>query len=106
MQTLGVEDYIEKPGYVVFPTVCHNEDPDEASMKLYYYENSHMFVCYTEEGSMNIFTYILNLPFVEGAPTYADELSIWIVVWNYNLILWNRIAYIKFFHTLLSNAIV
>ena len=43
MQTLGAEDYIEKPGYVIFPTICHNEDSSDASMKLYYYENSHIF---------------------------------------------------------------
>ena len=23
METLGVVDYIEKPGYVIFPTICH-----------------------------------------------------------------------------------
>ena len=58
METLGVDNYIEKPGYIIFPTICHNEDANEASMKLYYYENSHMFVCYTEEGTMNIFSFL------------------------------------------------
>ena len=47
MQTLGAEDYIEKPGYVIFPTICHNEDASEASMKLYYYENTGLFKCFT-----------------------------------------------------------
>ena len=37
METLGADDYVEKPGYVIFPTICHNEDSEEASMKLYYY---------------------------------------------------------------------
>jgi len=60
METLGVQDYIEKPGYVIFPTICHNEDPSEASMKLYYYENSHIFQCYTDEGSMSIFQFLKN----------------------------------------------
>ena len=58
METLGVNDYIEKPGYVIFPTICHNENPEEASMKLYYYENSHIFQCYTECGPMNIFKFM------------------------------------------------
>ena len=58
METLGVSDYIEKPGYVVFPTICHNEDSSDASMKLYYYENSHIFQCYTECGSMTIFQFM------------------------------------------------
>ena len=60
MEKLGVDDYVEKPGYVVFPTICHNEDPSEASMKLYYYENSHIFQCYTECGSMTIFQFLKN----------------------------------------------
>ena len=60
METLGVQDYVEKPGYVIFPTICHNEDPSEASMKLYYYENSHIFQCYTDEGSMSIFQFLKN----------------------------------------------
>ena len=47
MLTLGADSFTEKSGYVIFPTICHNEDANEASMKLYYYENSHMFVCYT-----------------------------------------------------------
>ena len=58
METLGVDNYIEKPGYVIFPTICHNEDADEASMKLYYYENNHLFVCYTECGNMSIFKFL------------------------------------------------
>lgn len=60
MEKLGVDDYVEKPGYVIFPTICHNEDPSEASMKLYYYENSHIFQCYTECGSMTIFQFLKN----------------------------------------------
>ena len=58
METLGANDYIEKTGYVIFPTICHNEDSNEASMKLYYYENSHIFQCYTECGSMSIFQFL------------------------------------------------
>lgn len=60
METLGANDYIEKTGYVIFPTICHNEDASEASMKLYYYENSHMFVCYTECGNQSIFQFLKN----------------------------------------------
>ena len=50
METLGSDDYVQKPGYVIFKTICNNEDASEASMKLYYYENSHIFQCYTECG--------------------------------------------------------
>ena len=58
MEALGATDYVEKPGYVIFPTICHNEDPSEASMKLYYYENSHIFQCYTSCESMSIFHFL------------------------------------------------
>ena len=40
MQKLGADRYIERPGYVIFPTICHNVDSAEASMKLYYYTNN------------------------------------------------------------------
>ena len=58
MERLGVETYVRRPGYVIFPTICHNEDPAQASMKLYYYENNHLFVCYTEDGNMSIFKFL------------------------------------------------
>lgn len=56
--TLGAEEVIEKPGYFITNTICHNEE--EGSLKLYYYFNTHMFVCYTDEGVMNIFTFLKN----------------------------------------------
>ena len=58
METLGVDSYVRRPGYVIFPTICHNEDASEASMKLYYYENNHLFVCFTEDGNMSIFKFL------------------------------------------------
>ena len=58
MERLGANDYVQKPGYVIFPTICHNVDASEASMKLYYYENSHMFQCYTSCESMSIFHFL------------------------------------------------
>jgi hypothetical protein len=58
MEKLGVETYARRPGYVIFPTICHNEDATQASLKLYYYENNHLFVCYTEDGNMSIFKFL------------------------------------------------
>lgn len=55
MEGLGADRYEDKDGYIVFPTICHNVDSSEASMKLYYYKNTHMFYCYTECGAMSIF---------------------------------------------------
>ena len=52
--------YQEKESYLVMPTVCHNEDVDEASWKLYYYKNNHIFYCYTNCQSMSIFKFLKN----------------------------------------------
>lgn len=50
--------YEEKEHYILMPTVCHNAEVDEASWKLYYYKNTHIFQCYTEDGAMSIFTFL------------------------------------------------
>ena len=46
--------------YLLMPTVCHNSSVDEASWKLYYYKNTHVFQCYTSCGSQSIFTFLKN----------------------------------------------
>ena len=86
MEALGVEDYIEKPGYVIFPTICHNEDPSEASMKLYYYENSHIFQCYTECGPMGIFQFLKHYYETRGIDYdwYRDIYKVVLDCSNYN----------------------
>lgn len=43
---------------LIMPTVCHNENVEEASWKLYYYKDSHIFYCYTEDGGMSIFSFL------------------------------------------------
>lgn len=49
----------ETESYLVMPTVCHNEDIDSASWKLYYYKNNHIFYCYTEcSCGMSIFKFL------------------------------------------------
>ena len=54
---LGSDEYVEKEDYIIFKTICHNEDSQNASLKLYYYKKDHRFVCYTDCGcSFNIFT--------------------------------------------------
>lgn len=48
----------EKESYIVMPTVCHHSSADDGSWKLYYYKNTHIFQCYTECGSMSIFSFL------------------------------------------------
>ena len=50
MTDLGAEKYEDRENTIIFPTICHNARENEASMKLYYYKDSHMFHCYTECG--------------------------------------------------------
>ena len=52
--------YEDRGNYLIMPTVCHHSSVDEASWKLYYYKNTHIFQCYTEEGAMSIFTFLKN----------------------------------------------
>lgn len=54
---LGSDDYQDKGDYIIFKTICHNIDAEDASMKLYYYKKDHRFMCYTQCGcSFNIFS--------------------------------------------------
>ena len=40
MQKLGADRYKDEGTHIIFPTICHNEAADEASMKLYFYKNT------------------------------------------------------------------
>lgn len=57
----------ETESYLVMPTVCHNEEIDTASWKLYYYKNNHIFYCYTEcSCGMSIFKFLRNFYTTRG----------------------------------------
>lgn len=58
MEKLGADRHSDRGGYIVFPTICHNIDSSEASMKLYFYKDTKLFVCYTECGNMSIFRFL------------------------------------------------
>lgn len=56
MTELGADRYQEFGNAIVFPTICHNADSEDASMKLYYYPKTHTFHCYTDCGcTFNIY---------------------------------------------------
>ena len=57
LEKLGAEP-LDKGDYFLCKTICHNEDAEEASYKLYYYKNSHRFMCYTNCNSMSIFSFL------------------------------------------------
>lgn len=54
---LGSDYYEDKGNYIVFKTICHNENAEDASMKLYYYKQNKKFHCYTDcNENFNLFT--------------------------------------------------
>lgn len=54
--SLGADRYEERNEYIMFPSICHNEDSGSAKLKLYYYKNSYNFHCYSGCGeSFDIF---------------------------------------------------
>ena len=59
LESLGVDQIAvyEEKGYLICPTICHNPIDEEASMKLYWYQDHKIFRCYTEcNEAMSIFT--------------------------------------------------
>jgi DNA primase len=58
MTRLGADRYKETEDAIIFPTICHNVDGAEASMKLYYYKDSKIFYCYTCCGGQSIFKFL------------------------------------------------
>ena len=58
MEKLGADRHVDKGTHIIFPTICHNEDASEASMKLYFYKDTKLFVCYTSCGNQSIFKFL------------------------------------------------
>lgn len=68
---MGGEPHMENNGdFFIMRTICHNH-PGEGSRKCYYYNNSHLFQCFTECGSFDIFQLYINIQKVAG---YSVEL--------------------------------
>lgn len=58
LERLGAKEIIEKDGYLITNTICHHTDSEEASLKLYYYDNNKVFMCYTQCETMSIFKFL------------------------------------------------
>ena len=63
MEKLGVPESMIKYGNnsLIFPTICHNEMNNNLSHKLYYYEATKRFYCYTNCKSMSVFDFIIKV---------------------------------------------
>lgn len=80
LEQLGAEP-IDKGEYFVCRTICHHDNPDEANYKLYYYKNTHLFYCFSEDGGMSIFS-LLRHYYEARAVTYDWYKDIFQVVLN------------------------
>ena len=58
MTQLGADRYDNEENYIIFPTICHNINSSTSSMKLYFYKDTKLFVCYTECGKMSIYKFL------------------------------------------------
>lgn len=58
MTELGADRYEDTDKAIIFPTICHNIDSSQASMKLYYYKDNHFFYCYTSCEGMSIYNFL------------------------------------------------
>ena len=63
IEKLGVPENMIKYGNnsLIFPTICHNEMSNDPSHKLYYYEATKRFYCYTNCKSMSVFDFIIKV---------------------------------------------
>lgn len=75
--SLGADRYQEQSDAIIFPTICHNEAAEDASMKLYYYKENKKFHCYTDcSANFNLFTLIEKVWILKGGilvPTRDDK---------------------------------
>ncbi len=62
MERLGIPETMVRYGNdcLIFPTICHNELISNPSHKLYYYEPTKRFYCYTNCKGMSVYDMIMN----------------------------------------------
>lgn len=63
MEHLGVPETMVRYGNdcLIFPTICHNELINNPSYKLYYYERTKRFYCYTNCKGLSIYDMIMSV---------------------------------------------
>lgn len=72
LEEFGGDPYIQN-GILISKTICHNskEDLGEASHKLYYYDNTHLFHCFTDcSESFDIFELVKKIKELEYESEY------------------------------------
>ena len=57
----GGEPFFQNEELIISKTICHNHPNEESSRKLYYYNNSKLFQCWTECGGFDIFELVIKI---------------------------------------------
>lgn len=74
--SLGADRYLDQSDAIIFPTICHNEAAEDASMKLYYYKENKRFHCYTDcAANFNLYTLIAKVWVLRGGQQVANKES-------------------------------
>lgn len=82
MKTLGAQLIDEKTDVLIFNTICHHSNESDGSPKLWYYKDSHRFMCWTECGSMNMTEFLEHYYETRGL-TYDWYQDIFLLIKNY-----------------------
>ena len=72
--SLGADRYQEQSDAIIFPTICHHEAAEDASMKLYYYKENKKFHCYTDcSANFNLYKLIEKVWTLQGGNLVANK---------------------------------
>ena len=74
--SLGVQDIDRQDDYLICPTICHNPIDQAENMKLYYYDRTKNFHCYTQcsENFSVISLYMKYMELNHQAITYDEAI--------------------------------
>ena len=76
-------NYEERQDYLVLPTICHNLNQEDGSKKLYYYDNTHLFHCYTQcDESFDIYELVKKMLSLRDLPD--DFTSVFNIISEYS----------------------
>lgn len=77
LEALGAHFYRENDEKLIIETICHNPI-GAGSHKLYYYENTKLFNCYSNCGSFDVFELVIKSRNQEGKEMDLDEAVRWV----------------------------
>lgn len=61
LDEFGGNSILKDDDTIVARTICHNHSDEDASHKMYYYDDSKLFVCYTNCGSFDVYDMLIKV---------------------------------------------